>query len=134
MIAEIVRMEQSEEGTYGVLKINGRVICLTLERPWENNKPNVSCIPEGIYLCKRVKSPKFGDTFEVTDVPGRTHILFHKGNKVQESLGCVILGSSYSDSLNPSDVRGVKDSTRAFSFFMKALYTKGHFALQIKSV
>ncbi len=65
----------------------------TVEEEWQNNRPFVSCIPAGDYLCKRVDSPKFGDTFEVTDVEGRTHILFHVFNTEEGSLGCIGLGT-----------------------------------------
>ena len=76
----IKRLETGNQGTFGVLINGGIPFGLTLERQWLNNQSNISCIPEGGYLCKRVKSPKFGNTFEVTDVTGRSHILFHKGN------------------------------------------------------
>jgi len=69
--------------------------------PWLDNAVSVSCIPSGTYLCKTVKSPKFGDVYEVTRVPGRSHILFHAGNwagdrskdKDSDSYGCILLGS-----------------------------------------
>jgi hypothetical protein len=67
----------------------------TVEEEWQDNRPFISCIPasppEG-YLCKRVQSPKFGNTFEVTSVPGRTHILFHVFNTEEGSLGCIGMG------------------------------------------
>ena len=73
------RVEHSDKCTRGVLIHEDEIIALTLENPWRDNTPNISCIPIGTYLCKRVDSPKFGDTFEVSDVSGRTHILFHSG-------------------------------------------------------
>ena len=60
-----------------------------------DNKPNISCIPAGNYIIKPVNSPKFGLTYEVCDVKGRTHILFHKGNFVDDSLGCILPCNSY---------------------------------------
>jgi len=81
----------SEVGTFGEFTIEGRTL-YTVERPWECNKPFVSCIPPGKYVCKRVQSPKFGDTFEVMDVPGRTHILFHVANVKDDLHGCIGLG------------------------------------------
>ena len=65
------------------------LICHTIERPWLNNKPNISCIPAGIYTISPVDSPKFGLTYEVKDVIGRTHILFHKANIASELEGCI---------------------------------------------
>lgn len=81
--------------TLGTLHIQTRNLvwrCKTLELPWKNNQPQVSCIPEGIYTCRRFKSPKFGETFQVCDVPGRSGILFHPGNKAKETRGCILLG------------------------------------------
>lgn len=67
----------------------------TVEEEWQNNLPSISCIPasppEG-YICKRVQSPKFGNTFEVTNVPGRSHILFHALNTEEGTRGCIGLG------------------------------------------
>jgi len=62
--------------TFGVLKFDNTPFAVTLELDDLENRPNISCIPAGEYICKRVNSPKFGDTFEVANVPGRTHILF----------------------------------------------------------
>ena len=85
-------LKSDPTGTLGELILDGKIICQTLERPWKDNTPEISCIPTGEYLCKRVNSPKFGETFEITNVPNRTHILMHSGNYVTESLGCVLLG------------------------------------------
>ena len=71
------------------------LICCTIERPWLQNKVNISCIPGGIYDIKPVKSPKFGETFKVCDVVGRTHILIHKANRPSELQGCIAPVSSY---------------------------------------
>ncbi len=96
------RISSYRDGTFGVL-LDGHVpFALTLEPPWVDNQPYKSCIPNGEYLCKRINSPKFGDTFEITDVTGRTHIVFHKGNYGRYSLhqtsdtqGCVLVGEQF---------------------------------------
>lgn len=46
-------------------------------------------------MCKRISSPKFGDTFRVEDVPNRSHILFHKGNLAENTHGCIIVGEQF---------------------------------------
>ena len=66
----------------------------TAEDDWLNNAPGKSCIVAGSYLCRRKVSPKFGETFEVTGVPGRSAILFHGGNTEEDTQGCVLLGSA----------------------------------------
>lgn len=92
LILNRTTLKSDPTGTLGELILDGKIICQTLERPWKDNAPEISCIPTGEYLCKRINSPKFGETFEITDVPNRTHILMHSGNYVTDSIGCVLLG------------------------------------------
>jgi len=92
---KLLRVAYIDDGTFGVLFDEDTPFCLTLEREWRDNKRGESCIPAGQYICKRVKSPKFGDTFEVCDVFGRSHILFHKGNLEDDSHGCILVGEMY---------------------------------------
>jgi hypothetical protein len=89
------RVAANEYGTFGVLINNNVPFAVTLERPWNNNQRNISCIPTGRYVCKRVQSPKFGNTFEITNVTGRSHILFHKGNLDDDTHGCILIGEEY---------------------------------------
>lgn len=93
-VVEIIRLETGKEGTLGVLRINKEVFCVTLEPRDFGNKQNISCIPAQPYLCRPVESPRFGGTFEVTDVPGRSHILFHAGNLAEHTEGCILLGET----------------------------------------
>ncbi len=88
-----IRRAETVNGMVGILTINNFPCCLTLERPWDENKVNVSCIPPGKYSCKRVISPRWGDTFEVCDVPGRTLIRFHEGCTAEKSKGCILFGT-----------------------------------------
>lgn len=84
----------SRFGTWGMLCTAMVPFALTLEKPWIENERVVSCIPTGTYFCGRVQSPKFDDTFEVCNVPGRTSILFHKGNTLDDTQGCILVGES----------------------------------------
>ena len=93
LILNRTTLQSDPTGTLGELILNGKIICQTLERPWKDNQKEISCIPVGEYVCKRIISPKFGETFEITGVPNRTHILFHSGNDaIRDSHGCVLLG------------------------------------------
>lgn len=95
MKARIKRIRSTEEGVFGVLFIDGWPICVTLELAWKNNEPQVSCIPAGQYVARRVDSSHFGDTFEVCNVPGRSHILFHGANLIKDLKGCIGLAEFY---------------------------------------
>ncbi len=114
--AELIRLEKSNEGTFGVLRLDGQVFCVTLEPPDEDNAVNISCIPQGEYVCRRVDSPRYGATFEIDGVPGRTHILLHPGNVSGDTRGCVLLGRHFG--LLRGD-RAVLNSGRTFADFMK---------------
>jgi hypothetical protein len=77
-------------GVNGRLFFYGEEICRTLELPWKENKPGISCIPEGSYALRRRFSPRFKNHFEILGVPGRKYILFHAGNNALKELrGCI---------------------------------------------
>lgn len=78
--------------THGYLLLNGLPLCLTLERPWVNNQHDVSCIPPGVYQCIPHDTPEKPHCWEITGVPNRTGVLFHVGNTIIDSIGCVLVG------------------------------------------
>jgi hypothetical protein len=62
----------------------------TVELPWKNNAPFISCIPPGTYKCIPWESEKFDyPCIKVLGVPGRTGIVIHRANKISEILGCI---------------------------------------------
>ena len=125
---ELIRISDFYAGTFGVLLEGVEPFCLTLERTWLDNRKGESCIPKGRYICKRIISPKFGETFEVTNVQGRSEILFHKGNIEDDTHGCIVLGEQYEPVL---DHYGVAASGKAFSEFMARLVGEEEFELLI---
>lgn len=81
----------------------------TLERPWLDNAPNVSCIPEGTYIVKRDKEGRF-QFYSVENVPGRTFIEFHGGSTPKHSKGCILLGTGFDEKYNlTGSVDALKD-------------------------
>ncbi|MBI9081406.1 MAG: hypothetical protein JEY79_16895 [Pseudodesulfovibrio sp.] len=126
---KMIRLEKGVDGTFGVLRLDGGVFCVTLEPPDRNNEANISCIPAGTYICRRVESPGFGSTFEIRDVPGRSHILFHKGNVSADTKGCVLLGRYFGFS---GDGRGVMQSGSAFREFLERCSGVGSFKFSIE--
>jgi len=110
---------------------------LTLERQWLNNKRGISCIPAGKYICLRCNtspeynfqdSPKFGDTFVVSDVEGREHILFHKGNLDNDTNGCILVGEQYG---TLQDDTAILASRQGYGEFMSLLKGKNEFELVV---
>lgn len=126
------RIARSKIATFGVMiDNNGIPFCLSLENSWKDNKPNVSCIPFGRYICKRVKSPKYGNTFEITNVNSRSHILFHWGNWAKNTLGCVLLGEEFAVLKNEP---AIASSKNAFNEFLNKLRGIDSFILNIYEV
>lgn len=83
---------------------SGSVVCVMVEREWKNNKPCVSCIPEGVYTAKRVVSPKYGTCYAMiaeelgVSLAGktkRTHCLIHIANVPGELQGCLAPGEDF---------------------------------------
>lgn len=119
MILDIVRLEETKEGYFGTLLIDGRVFCSSLELPWLENVKYFSCIPEGYYRCQIRKkwfgSKKYGPTIEVLNVPGRDDISFHPGNWIEDTEGCPLVGRK------PGVLRGkraIKNSGNTFKNLM----------------
>lgn len=78
------------DGTNGTLKCQGKLICNTIELPWKDNRPKVSCIPEGEYFIAKRYSKKFGWHLEILQVSKRNLILFHPANyALRELQGCI---------------------------------------------
>lgn len=95
----IRRLPQNNECTPGIVyqKIDTewKQRWVSLERRWENNQKNISCIPTGDYLIKRTDSPSFGEVFTIVNVPGRDLIRIHILNVVSESKGCPGFGMTF---------------------------------------
>ncbi|MBU1003008.1 MAG: hypothetical protein KKE73_10855 [Proteobacteria bacterium] len=124
-IVEIIRLaEVPGLGTMGAMRVQKVPVCLTMEREDLLNAQNMSSIPAQQYLCRRVNSPKFGNTFEVVGVPGRSAVLFHKGNTQEDSHGCILLGSKFADN-------AVAESAPAFEKFLKLMDGHDEFHLTI---
>jgi hypothetical protein len=128
----LVRVSRNSEATYGVLIQGYTPFAVTLEDPWRENEREVSCIPAGTYQCVRVQSHKFGDTFEVKDVPGRSHILFHAGNTTEDTMGCILVGRRFNDSITAKP--SILDSKLGFTDFLKITSMALEFPLEIVEV
>ncbi len=91
----ILIRKYNKHSTMGRLILPSGKVLSTIERPWLNNKSNISCIPPGEYLVKwlpRSGSGKYKRVWHVQNVPGRTGILFHSANLVRHLQGCIAPG------------------------------------------
>lgn len=99
IIATLDRYRTDDEGTFGRLVLPGLTL-ETVELPWRDNTPKVSCIPQGTYQVRPRFSNRFGRHFHVTKVIARTMILIHAGNLAGDkhrgwathSEGCILPG------------------------------------------
>lgn len=129
----ITRNKSTKKETTGSLvATNGGATftCKTLELPWLNNAPNVSCIPPGEYDVVWSLSPRLMKwTYEVKNVPGRSGIRLHSGNYFKDFLGCIGLGATLQDmnSDGELDITNTKATIAAFEGFMQ----KKSFKIQI---
>jgi hypothetical protein len=121
----ITRVERSEDGIIGVLTIDGKADCFTLQ---PDERDQHFSIPVGNYLCKRFHGTKYPDTFEIC-IPGHTALLFHAGNREEDTDGCILLGEEVGE-LNGK--RAVLASGKAFCEFMKKMGDDQEFNLVIQ--
>lgn len=93
-------------GTFGTLKVwdDMELVfeAVTVEKPWKNNEPYVSCIPEGVYELVKHSSEKYGETYAMIggtvsqyEEEGyeRFACLLHGGNREKDVVGCIAVGS-----------------------------------------
>jgi hypothetical protein len=84
------RLDSPDDRTNGIVTLPDGTEYPSLERPWLDNQPSVSCIPAGNYKFVRDTHGRF-QWFEVLDVYKRTHIEMHLGTKPSHSEGCILL-------------------------------------------
>lgn len=95
MNVDIHRMPSVMTGTFGILAIDNVPVCVTCEDPWYDNAVAVSCIPPGKYTCEKFSGERFKDVWEVKNVPGRSAILIHSGNTINDTHGCILVGNGF---------------------------------------
>lgn len=132
MVIELIRLEENyDHGTFGVLKINKMVFCVTLEPRDELNAPFISSIPAQQYMCTRVDSNRYGLTWKIDNVPGRTFILFHPGNVDEHTEGCILLAQHFGKLRGD---RAVLNSGVTFKNFMNVTSDRVKLHLTVREV
>lgn len=81
-----------DDGCYSVLLWDGRPFAVSVEHTFGDGRP---VLWNGMFECVRSQYFKGGyPTFEIM-VQGHSRILFHKGNREEDSRGCVVLGEQF---------------------------------------
>lgn len=138
--ATVTRFYFDSKETLGTLTStneNKSFVCKVLELAWLNNQSNVSCVPEGRYLCKYTRSNRMSNaaghdvfTYEVMDVPNRAGIRVHSANFAPQLLGCLALGDAHKD-INSDQELDVVHSGNTIAAFVEFM-NKEDFLLTIK--
>jgi hypothetical protein len=137
MDAFLIRSKPTDQGTFAVLIAPSVGLKVhIIELPERDNEVGFSRIPAGDYICKPYKSPKFGRCWIVSNVPGRSYVLFHKGNLAGDtrknflthSRGCILPGAYQGKIKNQ---RAILNSTKAFSEMSLKIGLSNSFNLKI---
>lgn len=114
----LTRYKTGPDGTFGSLSWNGKSL-VTLEKAWQDNEPDKSCVPAGTYELLINFSPHFDcPTPILLDVPCRTNIRIHPANWQTQLQGCIAVGE-HEAAINGRP--GLADSNRAFNDLMDGL-------------
>jgi len=125
------RKYRQDEATLGfIIDENKKEICKTLENPWLDNKPLVSCIPEGTYKVIKDNSGKF-QYWKILGVAGRDKIEIHNGNKEKDTKGCVIVGKNWAFM---DDELAVNNSRKHLNYLKRNKVLPDEFMLRIEAL
>ena len=90
----LVREPSGASCTFGVLWVDGRFECHTLEDVVRPAKiAGVTAIPAGTYPVEITASPKFGRRLPLLmGVPNFSGVRIHAGNRSRDTEGCILPG------------------------------------------
>lgn len=127
------RYSDSNQSTLGLLFVNKKFFCYTLEDMYNNVKiPGKTRIPAGRYklgirkadtpltLKYRERYPWFKNHIEVLNVPGFTGIYIHIGNTDRDTDGCILVGDSVNNNTITTGL--LSNSTQAFKRLYEHIY------------
>ena len=96
----VKRFKLTKRCTIGNMLIDGKFFCHTLEDkvrklPEEVKIWGNTAIPAGTYSVEMYYSPRFKRRLPLLkDVPYFTGILIHRGNTVEDTVGCILVGEA----------------------------------------
>ncbi len=135
-VVTLYRVRTSPQGTWGIL-VYGNVKFYTLELPWHDNKPNISCIPDGEYVVDWTYSPHFKRNVFLINTKKRTGVRIHSANFAGDNPpyhkqlnGCLALGEKIGMMDGQLAIFVSKSAVRRF----EKLMNKESFKLEIKWV
>lgn len=125
--AKLTRFYAGPFVTLGLLKINNEhKPIFTLERAWQDNKNDVSCIPTGCYKVVPFSSLEHPNVFKLLEVPDRDGVLIHVGNYTSNTKGCILVG------LGVNGVTPMVSNSDEAMMFLRSLIGNDTFTLTIE--
>lgn len=130
MKIKVERTLNHADYTMGRLYLNGVYFCDTLEDcvrnlPEEKKIPGRTAIPAGVYRVLMGHSPKFGRRLpRVQAVPWFEGILIHRGNRANNTAGCILVGQY-------AEAGVLKNSTRHEQELVKLLEAENEITLEV---
>ena len=99
---KINRYESTQAGTFGHIILPSGSEIHSLEKPWRDNQPNISCVTSGLYVAIRHISPRHGECIALVggqaslspSSAARWGILIHPANYERQLEGCIAPGLS----------------------------------------
>lgn len=139
MELKLVRFPSIGDYTEGKLYIEKQYFCDTLEDQDRGLEQSMSefeiqrrkiygqtCIPSGEYKVILNKSPRFKKILpRILDVKGFEGVLIHSGNTVQDTEGCILVGTKLADGV-------LRDSRKAVESLLEKLKEEKDIKLIIK--
>ena len=127
----ILRGDSTNLGTLGKALLDNHGSFDTLELPWRDNKPQLSCIKAGFYTATVQWSNHFqANLYHLNDTNDRHDVEIHNGNFAGDVtlgykshvLGCILMGHGYGqiDRGDGSTQFGILHSRETLSEFMSA--------------
>lgn len=108
MTALVLRRTRGDRASTGVLSVLSSSF-FTIEPPWLDDQPDVSCVPDGAYDLIPYQSPTHGDTWYLSN-PGlgvggsgeqRSYCELHSANWARQLKGCIALGLEGQPMMDP---------------------------------
>jgi len=149
MKLHLFRYSENDESTLGLLYINGKFACYTLEDQFNQVKKwGETRIPVGNYKItlrtvggfhERYKV-KFKDihkgTLWIRDIPNFEYVLIHCGNTDKDTAGCILVGDSSLQNVSNRGYIGdsVKAYRRIYPAIAQALTQGEHVTIEISDL
>lgn len=144
----LYRTDYGEDYTRGELRVRCNDHTLmwleTIEPPWKDNEPFISCVPEGVYRVWPYQSGKFGPAYilenrrlEVGRYEGdakRYGILIHPANAPSQLRGCIAPGLRATEMvIDGRKQKAVSDSRAAMDRLLRCLGRQQGRSLRIQT-